>query len=46
MLCEIAIYRMVEKFQATDSWLDKIKYHMILFDGEWFTLSMDVNSQN
>jgi hypothetical protein len=26
MPCEIAIYRMVKKFQATDSWPDKIKF--------------------
>jgi len=29
MPCEIAIYRMVGKFQATDLWLDKIKYDII-----------------
>jgi len=46
MPCEVAIYRMVEKFRATDLLPDKIKYDMFLFDEEWFTSSMDVNSQN
>jgi hypothetical protein len=31
MPCEVAIYRMVEKSQATDSLLDKIKYEIICF---------------